>query len=154
MHRRNLNGALHNFLATFTSRYSDYDGYWLFGFLLDDTDELKIDLLNSGSELPASSPLQFAANIARHRFREQLAKAGLNMSCAREAYVTITKLPETRRGLVNGHASNGHEVRCIATVITDLGKTYQGRMNIFVAPHNPEVEQRRARLVPQTGRSN
>jgi hypothetical protein len=56
MHRRNLIGALHNFLATFTSGYSDYDGYWLFGFLLKDADELRIDLLNPNSDIPPSAP--------------------------------------------------------------------------------------------------
>jgi hypothetical protein len=151
MHRRNLNGALHNFLATFTSRYSDYDGYWLFGFLLNDADELEIDLLNADSELPVSSPLEFARNIAGQKFREQLAKAGLNISCAREACVTITKLPEIRRGLVNGHVSDGHEVRCLASVITDLGGSYQRRMSIFVAPHNSELELRSTRRVHHSG---
>jgi hypothetical protein len=151
MHRRNLKGALHNFLATFTSRHSDYDGYWLFGFLLNDVEELKIDLLNPNSNRPVSAPLQFAADIAQQKFREQLLKAGLNISCAREAHLTITKLPETRRGLVNGHVSDGHEIRCLATVVTDLGKVYQRRMNIFVAPHNPEIEQRSTRRVRHSG---
>jgi hypothetical protein len=139
MHRRNLKGALHNFLATFASRYSDYEGYWLFGFLLNDTDEVKIDLLNPNSDIPSSAPVQVAANIARQKLREQLDKARLNISCAHEAHLTITKLPEIRRGLVNGLASEGHEIRCLASVVTDLGKTYQRRMNVFVARHNPEI---------------
>jgi hypothetical protein len=151
MHRRRLNGALHNFLATFTSRYSDYDGYWLFGFLLKDAEDLKIDLINPNSDSPSSTPLQVAANIARQKFQDQLAKAGLNISCARDAHVTITKLSEPRRGFVNGHVSDGHEVRCLATVVTDLGKTYHRQMNIFVAPHNPEIEFRSTRRLHQSG---
>ena len=151
MHRRKLNGALHNFLATFTSRYSDYDGYWLFGFLLNDTDELKIDLLNPNCHIQSSAKLQVAAIIAHQKFQDQLAKASLNISCAREAYVTLTRLPGPRRGVVNGHVSDGHEIRCLVTVVTDPGKTYQRRINIFVAPHNPEIESRNARRLPQTG---
>jgi hypothetical protein len=43
--RRIIKGVLHNFLGTYTSRYSDYDGYWLFGMLVRDVEELSIDLL-------------------------------------------------------------------------------------------------------------
>ena len=45
--RRAIRGVLGNFLGTFTSRYSDYDGYWLFGFLVADLKDLRIDLLLS-----------------------------------------------------------------------------------------------------------
>ncbi len=31
--RRAINGVLGNFLGTYVSRYSDYDSYWLFGFI-------------------------------------------------------------------------------------------------------------------------
>jgi hypothetical protein len=29
---RAIRGMLRNFLGTYTSQYSDYKGYWLFGF--------------------------------------------------------------------------------------------------------------------------
>ena len=45
MHRRIIKGVLHNFIGTYTSRYSDYDGYWLFGMVVRDVAELRIDLL-------------------------------------------------------------------------------------------------------------
>ena len=32
--RRTIKGVLDNFLGTYTSRYSDYDGYWLFGMVV------------------------------------------------------------------------------------------------------------------------
>ena len=33
--RRVIKSVLHNFLGTYTSRYSDYNGYWLFGFMVE-----------------------------------------------------------------------------------------------------------------------
>jgi hypothetical protein len=42
---RTLRAVLHNTLGTYLSRYSDYDGYWLFGFLVPRLIELKFDLL-------------------------------------------------------------------------------------------------------------
>ena len=43
--RRVIPGVLHNFLGTFTSRYSDFNGYWIFGFLVEKMDSVRIDLL-------------------------------------------------------------------------------------------------------------
>jgi hypothetical protein len=43
---RKIRGVLHNFLATYSSRYSDYDGYWLFGVLAQESGHLQIDLVN------------------------------------------------------------------------------------------------------------
>ena len=38
-----IKSVLRNFLETFASRYTDYDGYWLFGFLVEhDLNELGI----------------------------------------------------------------------------------------------------------------
>ncbi len=34
--RRIIKAVLDNFLGTYTSRYSDFHGYWLFGFLVKD----------------------------------------------------------------------------------------------------------------------
>ena len=38
--RRVIKSVLSNFLGTYVSRYSEYDGYLLFGFLVADFDEL------------------------------------------------------------------------------------------------------------------
>jgi hypothetical protein len=46
--RRDLKGVLRNFLDTHVSRYSDFDGYWLFGLLMHDVgDLLEIDLVSN-----------------------------------------------------------------------------------------------------------
>ena len=50
--RRVIKGVLGNFLGTYVSRYSDYDGYWLFGFLVGDLGELRINLLGQSVSDP------------------------------------------------------------------------------------------------------
>jgi hypothetical protein len=37
MAKRIINGVLDNFLGTFTSRYSNYSGYWVFGMMVEET---------------------------------------------------------------------------------------------------------------------
>ena len=44
-----IKSVLWNFLGTYMSRYSDYDGYWLFGFLIEDMGELEINILGQSS---------------------------------------------------------------------------------------------------------
>jgi hypothetical protein len=44
--RRVIKSVLRNFLGTYTSRYSEIRGYWLFGFLVPDLGELHFDLLS------------------------------------------------------------------------------------------------------------
>ena len=41
--RRHLKSVLAGFLGTYTSRYSDFQGYWLFGFIVE-----VIDLMDLG----------------------------------------------------------------------------------------------------------
>jgi hypothetical protein len=42
--RRSITGVLCGFLGTYTSRYSDFDGYWIFGFLVAQVVDVKFDL--------------------------------------------------------------------------------------------------------------
>jgi hypothetical protein len=147
MKPRVIKGVLHNFLGTYTSRSSDYDGYWLFGMLGDDIDELNVDLLNP-PVAGMQSPLVMAAiKIAAEKFREQMEKAGLSVSCAQEARLAITVLPELRQGAVNGHVKTGHDVRFVATARLNSGKKCGCEMTIFIAPHDRRVELRSNRTV-------
>jgi len=143
--RRTIKGVLHNFLGTYTSRYSDYDGFWLFGILLGDVEELKIDLLSGSVGTSQPAPVTAAIELAVQRFAEQVEKAGLSVSCVREARLEITKLPGSQRGAVHGHISVGNHVRFVARVVSDYGKTYEGTRTVFVAPHDASVERRSTR---------
>jgi len=145
MRRRTIKGVLHNFLGTFTSRYSDYDGYWLFGMLVADVGELKIDLLSPSVGPTASAPVAAAIRLAAQKFREQVEKAGLSVSRTREARLDITRPPDSRRGSVNGRVCAGHDVRFVAKVVSDNGKTYESEISVFVAPHDSRVESRSTR---------
>jgi hypothetical protein len=143
--RRIIEGVLHNFLRTYTSRYSDYDGYWLFGLLVRDVGELRIDLLCPSIDAAAPPSVVAAIQLAAQKFREQMEKSGLSVLCAREAQLHIMRLNDLRRDFVNGRMTDGHTVRFVASVVSDRGKTYEDEVSVFVAPHDAKVEARSAR---------
>jgi hypothetical protein len=144
-HRR-IQGILCNFLGTYTSRYSDYEGWWLFGFLANEIKQLKIDLLN---QLPIfeHNQLAFAVELAKRKFCEQMEKNRIPISWIHEAHLEIVKLPQSKSGFVNGRASSGNDFRFAVQATTDCGKTYKTEVTIFVAPHNPQIESRSTRAV-------
>lgn len=139
--RRAIRGLLDNFLGTYTSRYSDYHGYWLFGFLVG-LDPLEFDLLNGGRH-PRDSALAMAEHRAVSAFREQAHKAGFTPSSFRQAHITITTLPGDITSQ-NHPKRIGHHVRLVATAVSEYGRTYEAKRAIFAAPHNPRLEWRGA----------
>lgn len=143
-HRR-IQGVLCNFLGTYTSRYSNYDGWWLFGFLADEIQQLTIDLLNPQITNSENRPLILAAQLAGRKFREQMDKNRIAISLIREARLEISKLPQSKDGFANGRASVGNEFRFAVQTTTDFGKTYKTEATIFIAPHNPKIESRSTR---------
>ena len=138
--RRIIKGILHSFLGTYTSRYSNYDGYWLFGFLVEDMEHVRIDLLGAAGKGAEGTPTTTARCLAVSKFAEQMEKAGFSMSCFQEACLDITKSADSREGIVNGHVCSGHDVRFVATAITDHGRTFESGVSVFVAPHDPTIE--------------
>jgi hypothetical protein len=145
--RRKIQGVLCNFLGTYTSRYSDYEGWWLFGFLANEIQQLRIDLLNPQISKVENKPLIFAVDLAKRKFHEQMETNGLSISWVREANLEITKLSQPKNGFVNGRASVGNDFRFVVQAISDCGKTYKTEATIFVAPHNPKIESRSTRAV-------
>jgi hypothetical protein len=107
--RRAIRGVLGNFLGAYTSRYSDFEGHWLFGFLIADLDELGIDLLRPPSG-ESATPLRAAVRIAAVEFADQLQKAGLARQRIAEARLTIRKLPEPAAASINGVRCAGNHV--------------------------------------------
>lgn len=90
--RRVTKSVLTNFLNAYVSRNSDYEGYWLFGFLVGDLRELQINLLApTGGE--RNRPLGVAVASAAAKFEDQVGKAALTRSRFREAWLTIRRLP-------------------------------------------------------------
>lgn len=140
--RRVIQGVLGNFLGTYVSRYSDHHGYLLFGFLVNDIRELKINLLGEPVGEP-DTPLGVAILSAAARFEDQRRKAGLRPTQVRDAWLTIRKLPGLEWGTINGHRCAGFNLSFLASATTDDGKQYQRERVAFVAPHDSIVELRR-----------
>jgi hypothetical protein len=146
--RSSLKGVLRSFLGTYTSRYSDYEGYWLFGVLETCPRDRCFDLLGPAPEPATKSPETFAARLASRRFSEQLAKSGVGRDCVAHASLVITRQPTPRFGrsysrLPQARLREGIDYRLKASVTTDLGRTYSEDATVFVAPHDPELELRR-----------
>jgi hypothetical protein len=142
MSRRAIKGVLDNFLGTYTSRYSDYNGYWLFGMLIGDVEEMSINLLSSTENESPNTPLGTATKLAIQKFREQMEKAGLDLSYAREASVHFKKLPGAAEGFVNGRICPGHTIQFVARVVSHSGYAHERERRVFVAPHNPQFERK------------
>ena len=140
-----IKGVLDNFLQTYVIRYSDFNGYWLFGFLVADTARISVDLLDK-SAANEDTPTGYAKWLAVHRFEEQVRRNNLPIAWLREARLEIARSNETRSIFVNGRSSPGYGMQFLAHAVTDLGKTYQRTSLIFVATHNPEVESRSTRV--------
>jgi hypothetical protein len=137
--RRVIKGVLGNFLGTFVSRYSDYKGYLLFGFLVADLGELNIDLLGAPVSDP-SSPLGVTVLSAAARFDDQRQKAGLSRSHVREACLRIRRMPGSIVRSINGHSCAGFNVSFSATAVMDNDNRFEMQCAAFIAPHNRGIE--------------
>jgi hypothetical protein len=143
--RRTIKGVLQGFLGTFVSRYSDYEGYWLFGFLVADLDRLNIDLLAQKQLSTEKTPQAMTVALARTKFREQAIKATVSFEMIREAAIEILKLPGIQHGFIGHSARDGCGVLFRVTATMDNGKTYERETVVFVAPHDASVEIRSVR---------
>ncbi len=137
MRSKQIKGVLHNLLGSYGSRNSDYKGYWLFGFLVAELDEMRIDLLNPKEESD-DKPSVFAEKLAIRQFRK-LIGAGAAISNIKEASLSIKKLP----GYVGGRMAPGHTVQLLARVVFQSERAVEVERRIFVAVHNPLAECRR-----------
>jgi hypothetical protein len=138
---RVLRGVVGNTLSSYVSRYSHYDGYWLFGFLVPGLQELEVDLLGASST--GSAPIDHASRRAQAVFREQLAKAGYpHAHIARASLVLSQGEPmyvahEFRRG-------DGWRVIARVSVTTLTGRTFGAERSVGVCSHDPQRESQSA----------
>lgn len=142
--RRSINGVLCGFLGTYTSRYSDFDGYWVFGFLVAEVVDVKFNLLGDEA-VSVASPLAFAETFAKARLKEQMRKAALPFDWLAEASLEIMRSTAPTRGQVNAVVGAGFDVTFVARVVSDLGTVYRRTTSVFVAPHDPVREQQSRR---------
>jgi hypothetical protein len=143
--RRQITGALCGLLGTYGSRYSDYDGYWLFGLLVYEIDSLSFDLLRKDPASSVSPVIAKARRSACTYFDEQIRLAHIPLECIAEAKLTIQKVGDARVGSADGNMSQGHQLSLVAEAVSDLGKKYRAEKFLFVAPHDPRAELRSMR---------
>ncbi len=140
--RKALRGALNGFLGTYISRYSDYQGYWLFGQSPEsDLKQGNFDLLESGQG--TNTPSEAARSFAGSRFREQVAKASLSMDVVSRAELCIKATDEYGECRQGDFRSRGRRVIFEALVCSDTGQTYRACCSAFIAPHDPDKERPR-----------
>ncbi len=147
---RLMKGVPHNVLGTFCSRYSNIDGYWMFGFLiphleLSDINSLTIDLIGD-CHIRNSLILHTVHRRSVSVFRDQIGKAGFSLSHVRSATLNISWPRQDIDGQVNLHKCEGRAVLFRVCIVTSHGRMCDAEMKMFVAPHNPRVEHRSGRL--------
>lgn len=135
--RRVIKGVLGNFLGTYVSRYSDYNGYLLFGVFVCALDELRVNLLDqiAGDSI---SPVGVAIRLAVAKFEEQRQKACFPSARIREAALTLRRLPGLVTGPARGHERQGYKVSFRVVAVLDDGKIYERERVEFIAPIGPE----------------
>jgi hypothetical protein len=136
--RRLIKGVLANFLGTYASRYSAHGGYLLFGYLVDDLRELRINLLGQEVSDP-SSPTGVAILRAITRFEDLRRLAGLPLLWVREAWLTLRRLAGETWGSINGHSCAGYNISFSVLAVMDTGRRYERERVEFVAPHHLAV---------------
>ena len=148
--RRIIKSVLHNFLGTLTSRYSDWHGYWLFGFVVNDLERLDHDLLIPVADSPDDTPLAHIRSLATIKFQEQLSKARLDPIRIRKATLILERLPGRVEVQYNPYTdpytTSGYRMRFMVSAITDLGKVYECEQIVAVAPHDRAHEFQSARF--------
>jgi hypothetical protein len=140
---RRIRGAIGNFLGMYVSRYSDHEGYWLFGYLVPELETLHIDLLHPPEDERA--PFQRAIDVATNRFREQLLKAGIDIDVVRTAELTLSRQSGALPVVVNDATAVGWEILAVVRVESNRGRRFETQRRLKVARHNPSVEFKSAR---------
>lgn len=140
MRRKTIEGVMRNFLATFTSRNTDYEGYSPFGMLVPDLGEMEIDLLSPHPSIGSSSPVEAVVQIAADKFQEQCEKAGLSALALSEARLLLRKDPNPTTLLVNETHRVCHEISFALHVSSGFGKTNHLATSLWIAPHDPSLE--------------
>lgn len=135
---RALRGVLSGFLGAFSSRNAEFQGYWIFGFLVEQRSPIQFDL-----QVIAPDSSIDPVDAARHRaalvFRDQLQKHGFQTTDVASARLIMTRLHPVVEGTVWGPRA-GYRMRLQAVVIKWPGTRFEREVSLFAAPHDPWVE--------------
>lgn len=141
--RRVLSGVLESFLGTYISRNSDYRGYWLFGFVVEEVGCIQCDLLATGSDDDRTFAA-IAGSLARRRFAEQMTRWKVDRSRVNSATLYIDRSADQARRQGGGFLRRGYDVHFRATVTSATGRVFHREREVFVAPHSWLLERQRA----------
>lgn len=136
-----MKSVLHSFLGTFTSRYSDYRGYWLFGQLPAELERFSVDLIGEAPD--GDTAIEVAQRLAVRRFTEQVLQSGLDPSLVREAVLQWTGDSKQVLGRHGDFEAWGRNVDFHVRVVMDSGRVFEEQQTVFVAAHDPSKERRR-----------
>lgn len=140
-----MRSVVDNFLATFKSRNTDFDGYWAYGFIIERMrDELQIDLINQ-NESAVSAAEGMIISLARNRFVAQVAKARLDLAFIQNALLVIRNSGTRGTCWINDSQTTGSELILTVEVIMDNDRRYSGSETICVAQHDASRERRSTR---------
>lgn len=131
---------LDGFLGTYTSRYSDYNGYWLFGFVVEEVDRLVVDLLLPAPQGHGEAPHTKTIELAISKFKEQSTKARIDLALFREASLTILRSPHLwKPGEVRARRI-GYDLEFTARARPEGREALERKVKLVVSPHNPNIE--------------
>jgi hypothetical protein len=145
--RRVIKGVLVNFLGTYVSRNSRFGDFLLFGYLVDEPGEVRLDLLGHPI-VDSAIPSGFAVRSAIDKFDAQRRKAGLDASLIRSATLTITRPPEVVRGTI-GYLCDGFNVRFHVEAVMDNGRRFEHSRVEFIVPTETIAAWRRSQIRPR-----
>ena len=140
---RALRSVAHNFLGTFMSRYTDFDGYWLFGFIVERVPKATIDLLDQ-ADADSSDPVAVFRAAAQSKFQEQLAKAGFGRDRLSGAELRWLRSDLEMVPSVWGPRP-GYKVTAEVLVGT-VRRQFSRVASEFILAHNPDLERRSGRV--------
>jgi hypothetical protein len=150
-----MKGVLRGFLGTYTSRYSEFDRYWLFGFIVAALGEWTIDLLDCPVASVVPDPADTVRSLAADKFRDQISKSGLQFEAVQSATLSIQRGAPRRCSLyLFGYPGiqeprtvdvSGFDVTFSAQAVVDSGRVYEDCECVFVAPQDPSLFTRSGR---------
>lgn len=133
--RRVIQSALQGFLGTLTSRYSAYEGRWLFGFLVDDVASETIDLLSPDVVQTRSRPYRTLIALAREKFRAQVGTTQLPMSAVRTATLELHRSAESRSVKDGALVRDAFDLTFLVLAVTDDGRSWRRERTVVVWRH-------------------
>jgi hypothetical protein len=134
-------GVLRDLLASITSRNSDYRGYWLLGFMVEDLLEgFQIDLLRAVPQNPAE-PIEVLCALARGRFQGITASYGIPIERLSSAILQGKVIASAVQGAPMAGARRGWMAHFSANAVVDGNRRhYEAFIDVFLSPHDPAKE--------------